>query len=198
MSQTRSGLRVGYVDGETQLVVSRESCVLRHDLGPVAWSVLEALVLKAQFDVDGQLVARVGVRQLAEAVGVGKDTAARAFLELRGRELVSIEEQRAGDGRFCGTRYTVHLTVSLKADTVRVSRRSKRRMGAPTLFDAPPQEQLRTSTSTPTEQSKLDPSHSTVLDHAEHRTSSGAATPFPKSRHEFALGMPNGPAGAGC
>ncbi len=137
-------------------------------------------MLEARVDVDGQLVARLGPRQLAKAVGVGKDTAARAVLVLRRRELVSIEEQRAGNGRFCGAYYVIHLAVSLNADTVRVSRRSERAMPAPTLFDVPPGDRPRTAPPTPTQQFKLDPPLSTILDRAEHRPSTKAATPFSK------------------
>lgn len=198
MRPNPSGLGVALVDAEPRLVVTRASCVLRRDLGPVAWSVLEVLVLEARVGTDGRLVAQLGARQLAKAVGVGKDTAARGLLLLRRREMVSIEEQRAGNGRFCGGRYAINLAVSLKTDTVQASRRAKQAMPAPTLFDAPSGDLPRTAPPTPTQSHNVNSALSTILDHTDNRPFGKAATLFSKSQHEFALGMPDGPAGARC
>ena len=51
---------------------------IRRDLGPLAWIVLEELVLRADEGEDGELRSALGVRELARALGISKDTAARA------------------------------------------------------------------------------------------------------------------------
>ena len=51
-------------------------------LGPTAWAVLEELVLCAERAEDGRLVATTSVRRLGTALGLDKDTAARALARL--------------------------------------------------------------------------------------------------------------------
>lgn len=64
------------------LAVTADSRALRRALGPTAWAVLEDLVLDAEPDESGRLVAATNVRRLAANLGLSKDAAARALRRL--------------------------------------------------------------------------------------------------------------------
>ena len=81
------------------LVLGPSAAELRRDLGPVAWSALEVITTQSVGD-GGVLVARVGVRRLAEEMGVATNTAARAARALLGRGLLVRSQKRAISGRF--------------------------------------------------------------------------------------------------
>jgi hypothetical protein len=80
---------------------------LRRRLGPVAWTVLEELVLIGDIR-DGVLVADVSVRGLASRLGLSKDTVNRATIRLRRAGLLVLDgvehDQR---GRFSASSYRV-------------------------------------------------------------------------------------------
>lgn len=74
--------------GPPTLVVGLESRQWRRMLGPLAWAALEDLALVARQYEQGW-AAPVGVRDLAAAMGVTKDTAARAISALASAGLVT-------------------------------------------------------------------------------------------------------------
>ena len=77
----------------------------------MAWSALEVLALGARPGAAGALVVVLGVRELAGQLSVGRDAAAKALTTLRDFGVISAVQQRAGRGRFDGTRHTVLLPV---------------------------------------------------------------------------------------
>lgn len=108
-------LNVGVVvacgwDGPS-LVVGGGSEPARRALGPVAWTALEVLALRSQQSEAGALVVVMGVRDLAGHLGVGRDAAANALSTLRSFGVILATQQRAGRGRFDGTRHTILLPV---------------------------------------------------------------------------------------
>jgi DNA-binding transcriptional MocR family regulator len=110
---------------------------MRRELGPVAWSALELLAMRAERTSAGALVVTLGVRELAQQLGVGRDAAARAMGMLREHGLISFAQNRAGAGRFDGTHHTVHIERVLEATTrpTREAQDTPRRDQAATLFD---------------------------------------------------------------
>jgi len=91
----------------SSLVVGPESGTWRRRLGAQAWSVLEQLALAAHHDGQGW-AAPVGVRGLAQELGITKDTAARAVTALRVAGLVTLQEVERIDQRR-RTGYRLHL-----------------------------------------------------------------------------------------
>jgi DNA-binding MarR family transcriptional regulator len=75
-------------------VIDSTSAGLRRELGAVAWSALEVLALAAELTGDGQLVATLNAREVASALGVGREAAGRALALLRRRELVVLVQSR--------------------------------------------------------------------------------------------------------
>jgi hypothetical protein len=89
------------------LVIGPESQQSRRKLGALAWAALEHLALSARQDEHGW-AAPVGVRDVATAIGVTKDTAARAVATLATaglvtRSLVETHDSRRRPG------YRLHL-----------------------------------------------------------------------------------------
>ena len=117
MSEAGIGLTVVGSSVDPGLFVTSGSASLRRELGPVAWSALELLALGAEHTSSGTLIATLGVRELAQQLGVGRDATARAMGILREQGLISVAQSRAGGGRFDGTHDT------------------PKRGQAPTLFD---------------------------------------------------------------
>lgn len=144
MTADDAGIVVALGSEGASLVVTAGSLPARRTLGPVAWSALEVLALQARQDAAGALVAVLGVRELAGQLGVGRDAAANALSTLRSFGVISARQQRAGRGRFDGTRHTILLPVVAEpSPTSRTgSRRSRpaREATRPTslsLFDDP-------------------------------------------------------------
>src|SRR5207249_8058865 len=81
------------------VILGTSALGLRRALGPVAWFVLEELMLSATED-NGQLVAHVSARVLAGRLGLDKDTAARAVARLCATGVVVRSAQRRAAGRF--------------------------------------------------------------------------------------------------
>jgi hypothetical protein len=98
------------VGAERSLVIDESCGPLRRAVGPVAWSVLEELVLVGDFD-DGAFVANVSLRTLARRLALSKDTINRAMLRLRAAGLVTCGGARHDDtGRFAAGSYRVDLS----------------------------------------------------------------------------------------
>ena len=90
----------------------------RRSLGPLAWAALEALVTDARpnGDVD---VAATTVRQLAERLGIAKNTAHRALTALRHAGFIEPMQSRSTAGQFASGSYRLAvapLILSLAAD----------------------------------------------------------------------------------
>ena len=81
------------------------SSVLRRDLGPVAWVVLQELVVARAFRPPGTLV-ETSTRSLAASLGLARDVVARAVGRLAEAGLIERDRQRHTDtGRFASGRY---------------------------------------------------------------------------------------------
>jgi len=81
-------------------------------LGPLAWAALEALVTDARptGDVD---VADASVRQLAERLGVAKNTAHRALTALRRAGFIEPLQSRSTSGQFASGSYRLAVAPSI-------------------------------------------------------------------------------------
>jgi hypothetical protein len=82
----------------SQIVLAPASRAWRRRLGPLAWAVLEELAQQASPAHDGW-VAAIGVRDLGAAIGVTKDTVARALVTLRSSGVVKTTRVHASDGQ---------------------------------------------------------------------------------------------------
>ncbi len=82
------------------VVIGSAASGLRRRLGPLAWVVLEAAVSES---CDG--VASVSARSIAAALGVSKDTAARAVRRLTDAGLMQRLGRQGDGGRFTPGRY---------------------------------------------------------------------------------------------
>lgn len=84
----------------------------RRSLGPLAWAALEALVTDARpkGDVD---VADTSVRQLAEHLGVAKNTAHRALSALRRAGFIEPLQSRSTSGKFAFGSYRLAVAPSI-------------------------------------------------------------------------------------
>ncbi len=71
-----------------QIILDPESRAWRRRLGPLPWAVLEELAQQAHSGEQGW-VAAVGVRDVGAALGVTKDTAARAITTLARNRIVT-------------------------------------------------------------------------------------------------------------
>ena len=94
------------------VVVTAEARAFRRAVGLTAWAVLEELVLDAEIDEDGAVVARTNVRRLAAQLGISKDTAARAVARLTHAEVVArIVGGRGEHGALPTSRYAIELNA---------------------------------------------------------------------------------------
>jgi hypothetical protein len=101
------------------LVIGSSSIALRRRLGPTAWVVLEEMMLRSTV-VGERRVVRISVRTLAGALGMAKDTAARAVRRLRAADVVTGVQQRSAAGVFDTGVYVI--TVSPEIIAVKSSR----------------------------------------------------------------------------
>ena len=120
-----------------RLVVDPTSAGLRRELGAVAWSALEVLALAAELTSDGRLVATLNAREVASALGVGRDAAGNALALLRRRELVVLEQSRRAGGHFTSTRYVLRIDVVSESTHPQPRRNRQGHASTPTLFDTP-------------------------------------------------------------
>ncbi len=190
MTDADAGVIVALGPDGTALLVTESSLSLRQATGPVAWSALELLALSAQLDARGALVVAVGVRDLAAQLGVGRDATANALSHLRELGLISASQQRAGRGRFDGTRHTILLPVLTEPSRNTRTRSSKtarlrraQRTASPTspsLFDDPTDPPTDPPTAARTD--ATDASDSSSPDH-----STPVPEDLPKKLHELAF-----------
>jgi hypothetical protein len=82
------------------VLLSVECRVLRRELRPLVWVILEEVALDAVVEDDARLVARTSARRVAERLRVDPGTAATALRALRQRGLVSLEREKVPGGRF--------------------------------------------------------------------------------------------------
>ena len=78
-------------------------------VGTTAWAVLIDIVLDAEADAHGNLVAATNVRRIAANLGVSKDTAARALGRLVDAGLVVRHCRRGASGEFVHSIYELRL-----------------------------------------------------------------------------------------
>lgn len=83
-----------------------------HSLRPVAWVVLEAVVLGAAADGD-DLVARTSARHVAELLGLDAQTASAALRVLRTRGLLELRRPASQAGRFGLSSYVLGDVLGL-------------------------------------------------------------------------------------
>jgi hypothetical protein len=114
-----SGLvRRGAGSGGVELVVTAASIEACATVGTTAWNVFVVLALEAVV-VDGVLVARSSIRDVAARLRIGKDRAAAAFARLRAAGWIELRQERvATSARFASAVYVVHA-VEVVADDPR-------------------------------------------------------------------------------
>jgi len=100
-------------DSDGVVSIGHDAAPIRRDLGPLAWIVLEELVLCADEGEDGELRSTLGVRELASALRISKDTAARAVGRLVEARLVRRITSRSAAGRFASCHYVLRLPQGL-------------------------------------------------------------------------------------
>lgn len=84
----------------TALRIDSEAAALRRRVGPVAWFVLEELLLGDGHSEGGAFVSVASTRSLASALSLNKDTVARALLSLARAGVVTSLRQSNDGGRF--------------------------------------------------------------------------------------------------
>ena len=95
------------------LIVTIESRVLKRRLGPVAWAVLEDILLDAVLQ-DRRWLAATSTRGVADHLGLTPGTVARALARLCADGLVHREDQRdTRTGRFGESVYVVEPMTAL-------------------------------------------------------------------------------------
>jgi DNA-binding transcriptional MocR family regulator len=114
---------------------------LRRTVGPVAWSVLEAIVEHARDD-RGRTVSCRSVRDLAGELRIANDTVARALRRLADSGLVVHEADRESSGRFGAGRYVLTLPPNVFVDAAGRDRQSGRGPVAERRVARPVDEQL--------------------------------------------------------
>ncbi len=96
-----------------QLVIDLATAATVHaQLGPTGWLVLEAIASHASG--DGPMVeVACSTRSLAEAIGVSKDSVARALRSLTAVGIVErVDHRDDRSGRFSSTSYLVNLAAA--------------------------------------------------------------------------------------
>jgi hypothetical protein len=88
------------------------AAILRRRLGPVAWVVLESLIERSR-DEGVVTVSDQSARGAAEALGLAKDTVARALQRLAAEHLAFYSPNRDGVGRFRVGSYVLDLPTGL-------------------------------------------------------------------------------------
>jgi hypothetical protein len=88
---------------------------IRRAVGPIAWAVLEC-VAAGSVESGADTVSHQSVRGVAEALGLAKDTVARALRRLAAERLVAYVGARSRDGRFGESHYRLTLPADLFLD----------------------------------------------------------------------------------
>jgi hypothetical protein len=97
----------------TALRVDHRSAELRRAVGPVAWFVLEELLLGDGEPGGATFVARASARSLSKAVSLNKDTVARALAVLAAAGVVEPLRQTSDGGRFAAGGYRVLAPIGI-------------------------------------------------------------------------------------
>jgi DNA-binding transcriptional ArsR family regulator len=84
----------------------------RRSLGPLAWAALEALLANSRATGDVN-VADTTVRQLAERLGIAKNTAHRALTALRSAGFIEPLQSRSTSGQFASGSYRLDVAPSI-------------------------------------------------------------------------------------
>jgi hypothetical protein len=95
------------------LAITEQAGSVRRRLGPLAWFILEELALHGDRGDGGVLCARLGVRDLAAALGMSKDTAARGLGLLVAAGVVRRVVGCSRGGRFSSCHYEVDLPAGV-------------------------------------------------------------------------------------
>jgi hypothetical protein len=102
--------------GKATITVLPSSRVMRSQVGPLAWVVLEELALWAEPDME-ELAIEASVRDLAASLAVGKDAVATALARLIALDLVRYETRRRA-GRYAGSVYILDVDACRRAGLV--------------------------------------------------------------------------------
>lgn len=126
---------------DADLVVGPGAAAVRRAVGTTAWVALESLAAQSVVDSDGWC-GSASVRQLAEEMGVSKNSAHRALRRLTAAGLVVARQSRAADGRFTSGFYLIHVPadvlrpIAVEPTAPAASRtRTSRRRPAPGQLD---------------------------------------------------------------
>jgi len=84
----------------------------RRSLGPLAWAALETLVTDSR-PIGDVAVADTSVRQLADRLGVAKNTAHRALTALRCAGFIEPLQSRSTSGQFASGSYRLAVAPSI-------------------------------------------------------------------------------------
>lgn len=90
-----------------RLVVGERATAVRRDIGATAWAALEELAMRD--DSPSRDCVAASIRDIADALGIAKNTAHRAMRRLVDAGLASPLQPRANDGRYVAGIY--RLTV---------------------------------------------------------------------------------------
>ena len=101
------------VTDRRSLVIAPSPSTVRRRLGPTAWLVFEELVADSTGDPPNPDVAAT-TRSLAEALGLSKDTVARALTKLHPAGLVEARQDRTSLGAFTAGRYRIVVPGSVR------------------------------------------------------------------------------------
>jgi DNA-binding IclR family transcriptional regulator len=104
-----------------ELVVTADAGGVRRSLGPIAWVVLEELASTSSRRTE---VVSTNVRDLAEALGLNKDTVSRALNRLIGAGMLVRRHQPVVAGRFGPGSYQLRLPPGLRVETEEPPRRT--------------------------------------------------------------------------
>jgi DNA-binding transcriptional ArsR family regulator len=112
------------------LVIGAASLELRRALGPSAWLVFEEMLLRSTTE-RGERIAHVSVRSMAAALGVAKDTVARALNRLRDAGLVTPAQPKNKRGLFEAGSYVIEVPEGLTLSSMDLGTQARTRKSAP-------------------------------------------------------------------
>ena len=95
------------------VVLTSDCRELRRSLTPMAWTVLEEVLLDALVDGD-QIIATTSTRRIAAQLNIDAGTAASALRLLRNRRLLELERCPGPAGRFGLSSYVVLSTPGIR------------------------------------------------------------------------------------
>jgi hypothetical protein len=96
-------------DNGRWLVLDARVESVRRTVGPVAWFVVESLVLMGTPIDDGSIEVRTTLRQLAASLELGRDSVAAAVTRLRDEGVLVVSQARDGEGRLRSSRWSLRV-----------------------------------------------------------------------------------------